>query len=97
MVASLWQVNDSSTSQLMQQFYGNLAKGSDIITKTEALRQAQLRLLRGQASLPAHGDERGIAAVQARPGAATTAKQRPTEDFSHPYYWAPFILIGNGL
>ncbi len=65
-MASLWQVSDQSTSLLMQNFYSNLANGN--ITKTAALRQAQLSLLQGN--------------------------QR---QFTHPYYWAAFILIGNGL
>ncbi len=65
-MASLWQVSDLSTSLLMQNFYSNLAKGN--ITKTAALRQAQLSLLNGN--------------------------QR---QFTHPYYWSAFILIGNGL
>jgi CHAT domain-containing protein len=67
-LASLWSVNDSSTSQLMQQFYSNLASNTQP-TKVQALRQAQLSLLHGENSTR----------------------------FSHPYYWAPFILIGNGL
>ena len=40
-VATLWQVNDKSTAQLMQNFYQELAKNK---TKAEALRQAQLQL-----------------------------------------------------
>lgn len=42
-LASLWQVNDASTSELMIQFYRNL-KNSEI-TKAESLRRAQLVLL----------------------------------------------------
>jgi CHAT domain-containing protein len=37
-VASLWSVEDKATAELMNAFYGNLAKGS----KQEALREAQL-------------------------------------------------------
>jgi CHAT domain-containing protein len=44
-MASLWAVNDGSTSLLMQQFYKNLATSQQPITKAEALRQAQLSLL----------------------------------------------------
>ena len=39
-IASLWSVNDDSTSLLMQRFYELLASGE--LTKAEALRQAQL-------------------------------------------------------
>ncbi|MEM9858197.1 MAG: CHAT domain-containing protein, partial [Bacteroidota bacterium] len=41
-VMSKWQVDDQSTSQLMQYFYENLKKG---MTKSEALRQAKLTFL----------------------------------------------------
>ena len=73
-IASLWQVNDESTSLLMQNFYGNLAKSTTQkhVTKAEALHQAQLSLL-------------------------SSGKNPQQNDLSHPYYWAPFILIGNGL
>jgi CHAT domain-containing protein len=42
-IASLWQVNDASTAELMIQFYQNLQNPQ--LTKAEALRQAQLKLL----------------------------------------------------
>ncbi len=71
-MASLWTVDDTSTSQLMQAFYNQLATGAPIDrTKAAALRQAQLSLLLGD-----------------RSGQA---------EFAHPYFWAPFVLIGNGL
>jgi CHAT domain-containing protein len=66
-LASLWKVNDISTSELMQHFYQNLAKGT--MTKSEALRQSQLSMLQNTSS----------------------------QNHTHPYYWAPFILIGNGF
>lgn len=40
-IASLWQVDDAATAQLMQQFYRNLLAGQ---SKKEALRQAQRSL-----------------------------------------------------
>jgi CHAT domain-containing protein len=42
-LASLWQIDDRSTALLMGEFYGALAQGD--VTKAEALRTAQLRLL----------------------------------------------------
>lgn len=43
-LASLWGVNDASTAQLMTSFYAALGEGR---STDEALREAQLRLLRG--------------------------------------------------
>lgn len=43
-LASLWSVSDVSTTQLMAGFYRNLSQ-SPVISKAEALRQAQLDLL----------------------------------------------------
>lgn len=63
-LATLWAVDDQSTSQLMVQFYQELARSGT--TKAEALRQSQLKLL-----------------------------QQP--EFRHPFYWAPFVLVGNWL
>lgn len=86
-IASLWQVNDGSTSQLMQNFYSNLANNSNDsqITKAAALRQAQLKFLQSNDSSN-NLAQRGI-----------TAAQPVKSNLSHPYYWAPFVLIGNSL
>ncbi|MEM9274653.1 MAG: tetratricopeptide repeat protein [Cyanobacteria bacterium P01_F01_bin.143] len=76
-MASLWRVDDASTSQLMQRFYCTLANNPSI-TKAQALKQAQESLLNNT---------------------PLDCEQSTSEnaDFSHPHYWAPFILIGNGL
>ena len=49
LVVSMWQVNDQSTSIIMQDFYKNLAKGMD---KAEALRQAKLQYIRNVKDRP---------------------------------------------
>lgn len=91
-MASLWLVNDASTAQLMQDFYSNLARETPI-TKAEALRQAQLKMLRGEVSREG-GSDRGL--VEVRPVAEYETEGSASE-FAHPYYWAAFILIGNGF
>jgi CHAT domain-containing protein/Tfp pilus assembly protein PilF len=89
-IASLWLVNDASTSQLMQYFYNNLAQG---MTKSEALRQAQIRLLEGGQS--GGGDRSSRATIV--PTDSRTGQPIVTGNLRHPYYWSPFIIIGNGL
>ena len=63
-LASLWTVSDESTANFMVNFYGELLKTG--VNKAEALRQAQLQLLK-----------------------------KP--EFTHPYFWSPFILVGSWL
>jgi CHAT domain-containing protein len=46
MVVSQWRVNSASTSQLMKNFYQALATQPNTAYKSEALRQASLRLLK---------------------------------------------------
>jgi CHAT domain-containing protein/Tfp pilus assembly protein PilF len=96
-MASLWEVNDQSTRLLMEQFYSNLAKSTtdSPITKAQALRQAQLSLIQGERTTAANAGSRTSLEARPCPGAQTTASAVP--GFTHPYYWAPFILIGNGL
>ena len=89
-MASLWLVNDASTSELMQRFYANLAAGQ---SKAEALRKAQLSLMAVEQREGQEVDRASIAVVSSDGTTGTAANS----SFSHPYYWAPFILIGNGL
>jgi CHAT domain-containing protein len=64
-LATLWQVNDSSTAELMAQFYKTLSNpDNSTVTKAKALQSAQLDLLRRYAA---------------------------------PFYWAPYVLVGNWL
>jgi CHAT domain-containing protein len=91
-LASLWRVDDTGTSLLMQRFYQLLATGQ--LTKAEALQQAQLSLLKGETTLEARfkdlGIDRGGLVLE------NTSNSSPAT-LEHPYYWAPFILIGNSL
>jgi CHAT domain-containing protein len=48
-VSSMWNVDDRATASLMIHFYQNLSRGE---SKSEALRQAKLSMIRGTASQP---------------------------------------------
>lgn len=82
-VATLWAVDDASVGILMAQFY-KLWITTPGITKAEALRQAQISLLRGTSAKNVTGN--------AAPSSSASSNAAP---YSNPYYWAPFILIGN--
>jgi CHAT domain-containing protein len=86
-ISSLWSVNDASTGQLMGDFYKRWVDGAGKVTKVEALREAQLDLLLGRVTAAAGADGRGFAR-------AKTGREAP-KGYAHPYYWAPFVLMGN--
>jgi CHAT domain-containing protein len=86
-LATLWDVNDASTSRIMSDFYSRWVK-EPAIGKAEALRQAQLAFLHAS-SVPRSATGRGIQFTdQPIPSASPVT-------YAHPYYWAPFVLIGN--
>ena len=97
-MATLWPVADASTGIVMQNFYRLRAARADM-TKAEALRQAQLALLQGKHELPtttpgARAEQRGAARTD---GKSPRFKPDPKAPYAHPYFWAPFILMGNWL
>jgi CHAT domain-containing protein len=87
-LATLWDVSDASTSRLMSDFYARWIN-DPIAGKAEALRQAQLDLLRGPVAASGARSERGFETVL-EPGRAAEHM-----GYAHPFYWAPFVLIGN--
>lgn len=87
-IASLWPIHDGGTQRLMDIFYGLLKQGN--ISKVEALQQAQVALISGDFTVG--GKLRSNFQITSTSGPSTI----PT-NLKHPFYWAPFILIGNGL
>jgi CHAT domain-containing protein/Tfp pilus assembly protein PilF len=95
-VASLWQVSDQSTALMMQKFYGYLSQG---MSKAEAIQKAQLDLLQlnnlkassqALAQLP-----RAAIAIQSVKSIDPRPNAHQDIGYAHPFFWAPFILIGN--
>ncbi len=88
-VATLWAVNDAATTALIARFYGELQSAP---IKAEALRQAQIAMIKGQISI----DGNQIKGVKETP--ILLPEDMPsTRDrvLNHPYYWAPFTMIGS--
>ena len=86
-MASLWLVNDPATALLMREFYSKLSQGN--LTKPEALRQVQIDFLKGNLT------NKNAESLDRTGGRRYIEGQLPVDSFAHPYYWAPFILMGN--
>jgi CHAT domain-containing protein/tetratricopeptide (TPR) repeat protein len=84
-LATLWSVADTSTSLLMSEFY-RLRKENPQLTKAEALQRAQQEMVAGKMKpSQTRGERRDTSEADAE----------TATDYTHPYYWSPFILIGN--
>jgi CHAT domain-containing protein len=97
-LASLWNVPDESTAELMAEFYRRRQIGRGM-TKAAALRQAQLALLRGEGIGAELAKRSSRSSEPVKPEGkekdALLYKPDPKRPNAHPYYWAPFILFGN--
>jgi CHAT domain-containing protein len=83
-LATLWDVSDASTSLLMGDFYARWMKYPSQ-GKAEALRQAQLAFLHGSTG----------ASSKVGRGSQIEHDSNAKAIYSHPFYWAPFVLTGN--
>ena len=88
-LASLWPVSDEGTLGFMSQFYEQYAQGS---TRSEALRQAQLNMLQGDLFF-VNGTI--IGPNQEEIAVIPELTESGNWDFSHPFYWSAFTMIGN--
>jgi CHAT domain-containing protein len=77
-LSSLWKVNDESTGALMEDFYQRWINSAGKLTKSEALREAELDLLHEKVKPP-----------------EDLSDPNAPKSFADPYFWAPFVLMGN--
>ncbi|NEQ72199.1 MAG: CHAT domain-containing protein [Okeania sp. SIO2C9] len=89
-LASLWLVSDEGTLGLMTEFYSHLG---NLNIKAEVLRQTQLAMLRGEVAIE-DGILRGSGSRGEVPLPPELAHQK-NQNFSHPYYWAGFTMVGS--
>jgi CHAT domain-containing protein len=86
-IATLWEISDGGTQALMGKFYEKMKL---TISSADALQQAQIDLIRS--------NNKGT--DEKRAGVRITwqgISPQVESQLNHPYYWAPFILIGNGF
>jgi len=87
-LGSLWYVSDAGTLALISEFYRQLITAS---TKAEALRQAQILLLKGKV----HFDGDRLLLSTREVALPTEVNFSEDGDLSHPFYWAGFTMISS--
>lgn len=101
-IASLWEVADNSTAELMTRFYQNYQRPNT--NKASALRRAQLALMRGgtnstdaavSSRLLRQEDPDTVSGIYIEPARLLPFKRTSRAPYAHPFYWSPFVLIGN--
>jgi len=99
---SLWKVDDTATALLMQRFYSNMLGArpglSQPMPKVAALAEAKewLRSLTTEkVEVEVAAMERGEKRKLVTTAGARPAGPRTGRPFSHPYFWAAFVLVGD--
>jgi CHAT domain-containing protein/tetratricopeptide (TPR) repeat protein len=92
-MATLWPIADATSGRLMADFYAGLIDTG--LDKAQALRRAQIAMLRGVAATGVDLTQRGASGLEEE--AAPASGGGPVTDPRHPYYWSPYILMGNWL
>jgi CHAT domain-containing protein len=82
-LVSLWPVASLATVEFMRRFYSYMASG---LSKPQILRQTQIDFL----TIDRKGKKksRGVAVTASGDMTSVPAK------WQHPYFWAPFVLVG---
>jgi CHAT domain-containing protein len=86
-LGSLWYVDDGGTLALMSEFYHQLRGAT---TKAEALQLAQQAIMSGKVRL-----ENGQLVTTGGKLNLPANLQQANQNFSHPYYWSSFTMIGS--
>jgi CHAT domain-containing protein len=97
-LATLWSVADASTGIFMRSLYD--LRESRSLSRAEAVREAQLEFIHGATSSATDSNSRGAKRLYApglQPQPDTQHAGESNAPYAHPFYWAPFILMGNWL
>jgi CHAT domain-containing protein/tetratricopeptide (TPR) repeat protein len=97
-IGTLWSVNDLSTALLMTRFHQYLHNG-DVdgpLPLARALRMAQcwLRDVTAGEIEAFFGSHEALGQLPAAGSIRSGSQDASYRPFSHPYYWAPFVLAG---
>lgn len=86
-IAALWQVSDLATAGLMAELYTQLGEAP---YKADALRQAQLAMLRGEVRI-----QEGTLIWNGGQMPLPEDIRGQNINVQHPYFWSGFTLVGN--